>query len=142
MLPQIEIALHLFHFGLVVLIWLVQLVIYPAFMYADAEQFTDWHRVYTERVSLVVVPLMLGQLVLAGARLGLEWLGGGGITLPSLLVLILVLGCWAATFLISVPIHSELQSRGRVVSVIEQLVLTNWIRTVLWSAVCLLDFLY
>ncbi|MEQ9363414.1 MAG: hypothetical protein RIF32_04185, partial [Leptospirales bacterium] len=75
MLPQIEIALHLFHFGLVVLIWLVQLVIYPAFMYADAEQFTDWHRVYTERVSLVVVPLMLGQLVLAGARLGLEWLG-------------------------------------------------------------------
>lgn len=142
MLPQIEIALHLFHFGLVVLIWLVQLVIYPSLKYVDPAQFVDWHRVYTERVSLVVIPLMLGQLGLSVARLALEWLHGDGMTLASFLVLLLVVGCWAATFLISVPIHSELQERGRVQSVVEQLVVTNWIRTGLWSAVCLLDFVY
>ncbi|MCR9144387.1 MAG: hypothetical protein NXI24_19265 [bacterium] len=142
MLPQIETALHLFHFGLVVLIWMVQLVIYPSFKYTDPGQFADWHRIYTERVSLVVVPLMLGQLGLSLARPVVEYLQSGAITLPSLLVLLLVLGCWAATFLISVPIHAELQERGRVQSVVEQLVLTNWIRTGLWSAVCLLDFFY
>lgn len=142
MLPQIETALYLFHFGLVVLIWLIQLVIYPSFRHIEEQSFSHWHRVYTERISLVVVPLMFGQLGLSILRLFCEWNQSGKITLPSLLVLILVLGCWAATFLISVPIHSELQERGRLVSIVEQLILTNWIRTGMWSAACLLDFMY
>ncbi|MEL7161763.1 MAG: hypothetical protein AAFN92_13465, partial [Bacteroidota bacterium] len=47
-----------------VLIWLVQLVIYPAFLYYAEADFRGWHPVYTQRVTYVVLPVMLAQLAL------------------------------------------------------------------------------
>lgn len=142
MLAHIEPTLNLFHFGLVVLIWLVQLVIYPSLRYADPQTFQVWHRRYTDRVSFVVVPLMIGQLGLATLRVGLQWNAPETMQLPAILVLTIIVGCWAATFLVSVPIHTELQERGWVPALIDQLIVTNWIRTGLWNAVFLIDFLY
>lgn len=157
----LETALHLFHFGLLVLIWLVQLVIYPSLAYVAVDRFRDWHKSYTERVSLVVVPLMFGQLGLVTLRIVCEFMGwsglfgtldardasdaaaaGDAVQMASVLVWIQVLACWLATFLISVPIHSRLQEYGHSESLIQQLVLTNWIRTGLWTGIFLLDFLY
>lgn len=166
----LEITLHLFHFGLVVLIWLVQLVIYPSLAHIAVDRFRDWHRRYTERVSLVVVPLMFAQLGLVALRLVCEaagWTGLFGdleplaptldadvgvgaivaagrmeIQLVSVLVAIQVAAVWLVTFLISVPIHTKLQEHGHSEALVEKLVLTNWVRTGLWTGIFLLDFLY
>ncbi|MBU3984539.1 MAG: hypothetical protein KJ985_13980, partial [Proteobacteria bacterium] len=40
---------------------------------------------------------------------------------------------WLATFSLSVPCHRQLQNHGKVLSTINRLVVTNWIRTLLWS---------
>jgi hypothetical protein len=58
-------------FGLIVLIWLVQLVIYPAFASIAPERFARWHARYTRTVTWIVAPLMLGQAGLLG------WLAEG-----------------------------------------------------------------
>lgn len=111
--------------GLFVLIWLVQLIIYPSFQYTQDRDFVGWHRRYAAMISLFVVPLMFLQLgVEAAAYIGqdVRWL--------RILVLIIV---WGATFALSVPCHSRLQNYGKNIAVIRRLVRTNWIRTLGWS---------
>ncbi|MEJ7637421.1 MAG: hypothetical protein WKF75_05360 [Singulisphaera sp.] len=63
MMPLIE-ANRLASFGLVVLIWLVQVIIYPAFAEISPDRFVSWHAGYTRAVTWVVAPLMLGQVAL------------------------------------------------------------------------------
>lgn len=119
------------HFGLVVLIWLVQLVIYPSFRWADPDRFTDWHKSYTRRLSVVVTPLMLWQAVGAAAT---------AVRRPtpvSVAVILLIAMIWAVTFIGAVPIHRRLSQRFRRTDV-ETLIRVNWIRTVGWSALWLL----
>ena len=53
---------YLADFGLLVLIWMVQLVVYPGFKYYQRERLLEWHARYTSRISYIVGPLMLGQL--------------------------------------------------------------------------------
>ena len=111
--------------GLFVLIWLVQLIIYPSFLYTRDADFVFWHRRYAALISLFVVPLMFIQLGVEAAFLlgnDLRWL--------RCLVLLAV---WAGTFLLSVPCHSRLQHSGKDLDVIRRLVRTNWVRTLGWS---------
>ncbi len=136
-----ERALDLVNFGLVVLIWLVQIVIYPAFAAIDAAEFRTWHARYTTRVTWIVAPLMFLQLGLLTARAGGALLGYfPEASLPlAVAALLLAGGCWAATFFVSVPLHNALAAQGRNAALIARLVQTNWIRTGLWSALFLLD---
>ena len=62
-------ATRLASFGLVVLVWLVQVIIYPAFAEIAPERFARWHAGYTRAVTWVVAPLMLGQVALLGRLL-------------------------------------------------------------------------
>ena len=55
-------ATTLVDFGLFILIWLTQLVIYPSFTYFREQDLTRWHRKYTRAISYIVMPLMLGQV--------------------------------------------------------------------------------
>lgn len=122
---------ELAHFGLVVLIWLVQLVIYPSFRWADPSRFTVWHRSYTRRLSVVVVPLMLWQ------ALGAVLTAAGQPNPVNIALILLIAAMWAVTFAGAVPIHGRLArrfSRGDI----ESLVRVNWIRTLGWSAVWVL----
>src|SRR5919112_3032071 len=57
-------ANRLASFGLVVLIWLVQIIIYPAFAEIAPDRFARWHAGYTRAVTWIVAPLMLGQVAL------------------------------------------------------------------------------
>ena len=45
--------------GFIVLIWAVQLVIYPSFKFYSNANLLKWHRLYTKRVTVIVLPLML-----------------------------------------------------------------------------------
>ena len=51
--------------GLLVLIWIVQIIIYPGMHGWDREKFKVLHRDYVPRISLIVVPLILAQAALA-----------------------------------------------------------------------------
>ena len=124
--------LDIVSFGLVVLIWLVQLIIYPSLAHIDAAEFAGWHRRYMMRITVIVGPLMLAQAVLAvNAFLPAPDAAG----LPVLAGIALV---WLSSLLFSVPCHRKLRAGGKDPAVIRRLVRTNWIRTVLWTAVFLL----
>lgn len=118
--------------GLLVLIWLVQLIIYPSFHHLDKNDFKLWHAKYTGVISPIVGPLMLLQ---------------GGIEIlhvflqdPRWWRLIAITALLLSTFGLSVPCHRTLQSAGKNTTVIQRLVATNWIRTALWTFLFLQSF--
>jgi len=117
----------LFDFGLLVMIWMVQLVVYPGFKYYHRERLIEWHNIYTARISYVVLPLMLGQLLLSGIQL---WGEVSWYTLGSFLIIALL---WGSTFLQFVPLHDTISKGNFKEETIFQLVKKNWLRTVLWT---------
>lgn len=113
--------------GLLVLIWVVQLVHYPSFAYIDERQFEAFHQHHTRSISYIVLPLMLLELGMAGI-LTLQYNFQWNYIVPLIIVLLI----WGSTFLIQVPDHNSLAA-GKDLSTIQRLVHTNWIRTVLWT---------
>ena len=130
---MLSLTILLADFGLVVLIWLVQLIVYPSFQYIARGSFSCWHGRYTRIVSFVVVPLMVVQVMTHSIGLYREptWQNGLGIVLVGLV--------WVATFTLSVPCHHRLGEEGRNQEHIARLIQTNWLRTVTWSFVFLLS---
>jgi len=114
-------------------LWVVQLVVYPAFRFIHPEHFANWHYRYTGAVTWVVAPLILLQTAGVAARLlfldhpDLLWLAECLCTLLA----------WAVTGFVSVPLHAKLQNQ-RDERVMKTLVRSNWLRTAAWSlsAVC------
>jgi len=125
-------ANRLASFGLVVLIWLVQVVIYPAFAEISPDRFARWHAGYTRAVTSIVAPLMLGQVVL------LVWHLVVRPSLQGFLAAGMVAVAWIATFALAVPAHDKLQATGLDRVVVARLVATNWIRTFAWTLAFLL----
>ena len=113
--------------GLMTLIWLVQLIIYPGFHRIPPDEFVRYHRWYALRISLVVLPLMLGELIFLMGW----WLSGadGSMAYIATLAVFIV---WLSTIGLQVPIHKRLQA-GKSSELINRLVATNWIRTAAWS---------
>jgi hypothetical protein len=114
-------------FGMVVLIWTVQLIIYPAFASIARDRFRAWHARYTRSVTYIVLPLMLAQASLLGCVVASRP-GVGNVAAAAMVAI-----AWLTTFLVSVPAHEALQQRGPDDVVIRRLVGTNWIRTVAWT---------
>ena len=107
------------------LIWIVQLVHYPAFEFVDASNFHAFHQHHTKSITLIVMPLMLAELGLSiylAKEQSTVYIG------PLILVGLI----WLSTFLIQVPIHNTLGA-GKDSFLIQKLVNTNWIRTILWT---------
>ena len=128
-----EIGLLVVDFGLVVIIWMTQLIVYPSFDSVDTSLFPSWHASYTRRISFVVAPLMVAQLGLHSQHL---------FEMPSLASvgsLAFVILAWVVTFAVSVPCHRTLCLYGRSEKVVARLVKSNWIRTVCWTWVFLIS---
>lgn len=107
------------------LIWTIQLSHYPAFRFIAEQQFLDFHQHHTRSITLIVMPLMLVELAIAGFLL---YQYGWSELIPLMLVLLI----WASTFFIQIPLHHQL-GEGKNLALIEKLVTTNWIRTILWT---------
>lgn len=125
-------------FGLVILIWMTQLVVYPSFTYYAASDLVAWHQRYTTAISILVMPLMLGQLVLHGSSVYSSF------SMLGVMALVLIALAWINTFFFAVPLHNKIGAGQEVMESAQGLVKTNWYRTVLWSAVfviSLLDYL-
>ena len=124
---SIDIIRLLIGFGLFVLIWMVQLIVYPSFMYYETHNLIKWHKQYVFNFKFIVIHLMLVQL---GISLYQAIIFSNLYTITSLILILLV---WITTFFQFVPIHSNI-SKGIVnKKMLNTLVNKNWIRTFLWS---------
>lgn len=130
-----ELHTHLVDFGMVVLLWLVQLVIYPSFLNIDTRQLVAWHRVYTFRVAFVIVPMLFSQLILWIYRAIID------ASFISIIGLILVFICWILTFFVSVPLHRKIERGEGSDTILKRLIATNWPRTICWTAVFIVGIL-
>ena len=119
---------------LVGLIWTIQLVHYPLFDAVRGDLFARFHRAHSMRITWIVMPLMVVEL---GAAIGgvalfepASHLLGHVATWAGFLAVVVI---WAATFLLSVPMHDRLAAGFDVVAH-RRLVWTNWVRTAAWTA--------
>ena len=119
--------------ALAMLIWLVQLIIYPAYLSIDKEQFSVWHHRYMRTISYIVIPLISAQALC----IGFQCLENNSLLVRFQAILFIV--AWTTTFTLSVPCHKKLQTKGWNEGVTKRLIYTNWIRTFAWSAVLVLD---
>jgi hypothetical protein len=121
--------------GLLILIWLVQLVIYPGFKYHSKDNLMKWHSVYTGRITIVVLPLMLSQLILSvWILLDYKW------SVFSVINLSLVLLTWMSTFMVFVPLHHKIDEKSihEKKRYVIKLINYNWFRTAIWSIIFIL----
>ncbi len=121
-------------FGLVVLIWITQLIVYPGFLHYPKSNLMAWHGTYTTMIGYIVAPLMLLQL---GLYLHLTLVR---FSIPALLALIVVMATWGVTFLQFVPMHGAINTGDFDRVLLTKLVGRNWIRTVLWTLLFIFSF--
>ncbi|CAN5528284.1 hypothetical protein BH11MYX1_BH11MYX1_21240 [soil metagenome] len=118
---------------LVGLIWTIQVVHYPLFDAVRDDMFVRFHQAHSTRITLIVMPLMVVEL--AAATAGVVLFDPASRALGHLATwvgFVAVVVIWAATFLLSVPMHGRL-SAGFDLSAHRRLVWTNWVRTAAWT---------
>ncbi len=113
---------------LVGLIWTIQVVHYPLFDAVRGDLFVRFHRAHSTRITLLVVPLMMVEFATAGVALFVPMLGRFATWAGFIAVVVI----WAATFLLSVPMHDRLTT-GFDALAHRRLVWTNWVRTAAWT---------
>lgn len=134
----IELIRLLTDFGLVILIWIVQLNTYPSFQYFAREDLVEWHQKYTIGIAVIVIPLMFGQLGIYSYQLYESQ------ALFPILGFAIVILQWILTFTIFVPLHNAIGQNLHNEQTLQRLVNRNRWRTLLWTGlfVCsLLEFI-
>ena len=124
---MIEITRLVLDVGLLVLIWMIQLIVYPSFLFYTAKELIAWHKMYTKAIALIVIPLMLGQL---GIAIYQVFLVQNTYTLTSI---ILVVFLWGITLLKFAPMHQQISEGKTHLQLQKKLVQMNWIRTIIWT---------
>ncbi len=115
------------------IIWFVQIVHYPLFVEIVPSSFTRYETAYANRMGYIAGPLMLAELLSAllllapSLRLPVipAWQAWCGLGLVGLL--------WVSTAFIQVPLHNQLHTAYNP-GAIRRLVLSNWMRTIAWTA--------
>lgn len=116
-----------FDTGLFILIWMVQLIIYPSFLYYERSNLIKWHNKYTGLIAVIVAPLMLGQL---GSTVYAVIIDAQAV---SIIKLILVAFIWIFTFVYFAPTHGKVSEGDYTEATLHQLVKLNWYRTIAWT---------
>lgn len=133
---DINIIRLLFDAGLFVLIWMIQLVVYPSFIYYEKQNLVKWHNQYAKGLAIIVIPLMFGQLIIAIIQL--VQLS----SIETIISLLMVCAVWISTFVQFVPIHNQIAKNKITPMVLNQLVKRNWSRTILWTLIFCWDIYY
>ncbi len=121
--------LHLIHLavtaGFCVLLWVVQVVVYPQMVKVRAEDFQAYHARHTQSITWLVAPLFLLEGSCAAVSFWFGWQ-------TELWRQVASVGLFAAnslvTFLWFVPAHLRLGS-GKDELLLKRLVTMNWWRT-------------
>ncbi len=124
----VHLAATLFMVGV---IWFVQAVHYPLFAKVSSEGFALYSKAHSRLTTYVVGPPMLLE---AATAVVLVFYVPEGVPLVAVLAgLALVALIWLSTALLQAPRHGIL-GRGFDEKTWTGLVLSNWIRTLAWSA--------
>ena len=107
-------------------IWVIQLLHYPSFHFINDQKYIEFQHFHMQRISFIVVPVMLIELASA---LLLAYFFESSLTI---ILLALVFGIWAITFIFFTNMHQKLTD-GYDHSIVDRLVQINWSRTALWS---------
>jgi uncharacterized membrane protein len=116
-------------------IWIVQVVHYPLFSYADRATYSGFADAHGRLITLIVGPAMLVELVTALLLLADRPTALSARAAWAGVALIGVI--WASTVFLQVPMHGQL-AQGYDARAHAWLVGTNWIRTIAWTARSLL----
>lgn len=142
--------IHLiFTSAMVGIIWLIQLVHYPSFLFIDKQKYSSFQNFHMQRISFIVMPVMLIELFsglfilfklyVPSSQVLSSFYSNENYFYFSLLSLILI---WIFTGLVFTKIHTALLVNFNEQR-IKYLMAYNWIRTILWSArLILLIFFY
>jgi|TARA_R110001592_G_scaffold217314_2_gene471041 hypothetical protein len=121
------------------LIWFVQIVHYPLFALVGRARFTRYQQAHQLRTTFAVGPMMLTEAATTvaivywpppGMGPAFTWTGVG-----------LLFVVWFSTALLQVPRHQVLASRFSPRH-IRSLVISNWLRTIAWTARSVLLLIY
>jgi hypothetical protein len=110
------------------LIWIIQLIHYPSFLYIDKEKSSKFTILHQIRISYIVAPMMLIEFFTAGYLVY--------VSEPVSFMtfnLLGVIAIWLSTFLLSVPLHLKISEKFDS-ELVKRLIHTNWPRTILWTA--------
>jgi len=119
------------------LIWFVQVVHYPLFAKVGNSGFSDYEQSHQRRTTLVVAPFMLIEAATAIALIGFR---PSGVSVVSAFLGVSLVGViWFSTAFLQVPAHERLAKSFSPIAH-RSLVVSNWLRTVAWSARSLLVF--
>lgn len=117
-------------FAMTGIIWLIQVTHYPSFRYVEAKDWPQFHAFHSGSITLVVAPLMMAQLLSAISLLFSPLFLTNKYILIANLVLVSIV--FIATAFVSVPVHNKMAQYFDS-TLIESLILTNWIRTISWT---------
>lgn len=117
--------------GMVGLIWMVQVVHYPMLVHYSAAVPGSAARDHAHRITFVVGPLMAVEGVTALILLGWRPDGMGWLSAWAAAALLGV--ALLSTVLVQVPLHGRL-AQGHDPEAAASLLRTNWVRTIAWTA--------
>ena len=109
-------------------IWVIQIVHYPSFHFIEKELYTAFQKFHMNKISIIVIPIMLAELI-TGVMLFLDKSSKSPFLIISFVILVLI---WLITGVFFSKAHKELMT-GYQELVVNQLVVMNWIRTLLWT---------
>lgn len=116
------------------LIWTIQVVHYPLFGLVGA-RFCEFEEQHKRRIGYVVGPMMLTE---SAAAILLVWYRPAFVSQGAAVAALLLVGViWISTATIQAPCHDRL-SQGYDGKIERRLTLSNWIRTIAWTARALL----
>jgi len=117
--------------ALVGLIWTIQWIHYPLFIWTDQREFQRFAAAHARRTGHLVLPLMLVELI---TGVWLAWRAPEPVgAMPFYAGLALLALIWLSTFLWQMPQHRTL-SRDWDDRAHRRLVRSNWVRTLAWTA--------
>ena len=124
----VALAATLFSTGV---IWFMQVLEYPLFAFVGEDAFPAFHEQHNRRLPGVV---FLPMLVAFASSVGLLFVRPaavpGWLALLGVLLVAIVL---VSSFTLLIPRHMQLSEGGYSLSLIQELVRFNWLRTVAWS---------
>lgn len=126
----LQLACTLFMTGL---IWFVQIVHYPLFPLIGDAAFPRYELLHAQRTGWVVFPPMLLELLTALLALYPALRAPQLSRNAALVSAALVLAIWLSTAALQIPLHNAL-SRTPTPALMHRLVLSNWLRTAVWTA--------
>lgn len=115
---------------LVGLIWTIQIVHYPLFESVGTQNYAVYQASHMSRITYVVAPVMLAEL---GTAVYFSFVNYEPIDRILFWIgLMLAILIWISTALVQSPIHGRLAEKFDE-NLVRKLILTNWIRTILWT---------